>query len=498
MKIIQKIRVPTDFLNLTVIILLLFVELSYGWIGFTASDDVMYTGAAEKWITSFPFLGENHWALRHPLVLSIALSYFIFGINEYALVLTTSFYFFVITLLSYFFFKKINPSFALIETLCVISLPLFAVQSTISGCDIIELFFIISSIMLFYLGNKKNKSLMLFISGLMAGFAWLTRETAAVLPIFYIILFLIGYGNRKHYWWIAAGFLSIVVTEFFIYYQTKGDILYRIWIDIDQGRSTGNHASPPGTGNIEINKLLNPILALLTNQEFMLLFIFFIPASIWLFKLKQEDPSLKTILLLFFWLAVIWFIIVGYGLGVRALPRYFSVTSYFAIIIVAAWLFALFEKNKKLSLMLFIIFFSSNFIGLYVENKQPIYGERTLLSWLMDHPDYEIYTDPETLVSAGYLLKTHNLISNAHSERPAAQNKYYLYNPNRVLQESRNAEYAGKYKPLEEWKKIEVIVPERKWLGVMLEWLKLDHYLPTNISKKLNYPADSVVIYQAQ
>jgi len=487
----------TRDLNYIIVILFFCGFLAFGWIGFLASDDMMYTSAAESWLTSFPYLGDNHWALRQPLVISTAFSYLIFGVNEYSLALTTSSYFLAIVLLTYYYFKRIkNSNLALLASVSLITIPLFTIQSTYSGCDLVELFFILCSILLFHHASQENKVSLLFISGLMAGFAWLTRETSASLPILYAGLFLYGYGNRKNYIWLAVGFISVAVTEITIYYLVENDFLYRVWIDLDQGKSTGKTLKVPGTGNIEINKIFNPILALLINQEFMLLFTFFFPASIWLFTTKDSNQGYHSLLILFFWLSVTWFVIIGYGLGVRSLPRYYSVTSYAALVIVIAWMYSLFHKNKIVSVILFTLFFSANFIGLYVENKQPIFGERVLKQWLVNNLDKEIYTDPITRSSAGFLLRTAGLEHRVHSGRPNGQTAYYLFNPNRVFQENRVSGYVEENKPLTHWQSTEVIKPERKWSGILIEWIGLEQLIPKAIVKKLNYPADAITIYR--
>lgn len=495
MKVNQYIKPPESF-NIFIICLFFIGVIYYSWIGYMASDDMMYTQAAENWVKSFPFLGDNHWALRHPLVISTALSYFLFGVNEYSLVLTTTFYFLMIVILTYMLFKKINCDISLMATLGVISTPLFAVQATISGCDIIELLFVIISITLFYIAINRQENYMFLVVGIASGFAWLTRETAVVLVVFYGILFVIGYGPRKNYWWIASGFLGVAAVEIFIYYIFEGDPFYRLWIDIDQGKSTGNALKPPGTGNIEISGLLNPLLSLFVNQEFMLLYSLFIPASLWLFKTSIEEVRHKKLLILFFWLAITWFIFVGYGLGVRALPRYFSVSSYFAVIIVFSWIGYVFKTNKNFYFLLLIAYFGSNAVGLYVENKQPLFGERALVEWLQNNPAESIYTDPVTYSSARYLLETNKLEKKVFSDVPKERGSYYMYNQNRVYQENREYGYADKYKPLDDWAKIIEIKPGRKWVGYVVEYIGFDSLLPENVIKKLNYPVGSVIIYK--
>ena len=245
--------------------IILLCVIYFSWVGYTASDDGLYAQAAENWLKFFPYLGENHWSLRHPLVLSTALSYFIFGVNEYSLVLTTTFYFFIIINVTFFYFRKIfGTNIAFIISLAIICSPLFAIQSTIAGCDFSELLFIILSLFIFNKASEKNEEsnkVLFILSGVLAALAWLTRETSAIMIIFYSLLFLYGYGNsnRKNYILIATGFLCVAVSEVVIYYFIEGDALYRVLVDIDQGKSTGNLTKNLGTGNVEFNFLLNKL-----------------------------------------------------------------------------------------------------------------------------------------------------------------------------------------------------------------------------------------------
>ena len=55
------------------------------WIGFLGSDDSLYWDGSSGWLTHFPFLGQTHWALRHTLVIPIAIARAVLGDGSPAL-----------------------------------------------------------------------------------------------------------------------------------------------------------------------------------------------------------------------------------------------------------------------------------------------------------------------------------------------------------------------------------------------------------------------------
>src|SRR2546421_9525283 len=57
--------------------------------GFSDWDDHSYVEAADGWLAHAPFIGTTHWHLRHPLVLAIAASFWLFGRSEAALMVPT-------------------------------------------------------------------------------------------------------------------------------------------------------------------------------------------------------------------------------------------------------------------------------------------------------------------------------------------------------------------------------------------------------------------------
>ena len=48
------------------------VAIWIGWVGYSASDDAAYYEAALRWLDHPPVAGDDHWATRFPLILSLA------------------------------------------------------------------------------------------------------------------------------------------------------------------------------------------------------------------------------------------------------------------------------------------------------------------------------------------------------------------------------------------------------------------------------------------
>ena len=166
--------------------------LTWRWIGFQGGDDKYYAEAALDWIEHFPALGASHWALRYPVVLSIAASFVLLGKSTFAIGVVSSVFYAGILALDYIFLRHwFGWRPAALATLLSVLVPALPVQATYADCDVIEAFFIVASLWLYLLARlERARSWVLVASGIMAGLAFLTRETAVVLLLFYGLLFL--------------------------------------------------------------------------------------------------------------------------------------------------------------------------------------------------------------------------------------------------------------------------------------------------------------------
>ena len=172
--------------------------LGFAWVGYLGSDDVTYVTGAYGWLREFPYVG-GHGTIRYLITWPIALSFLILGEGEFQMILPTICYFAVLIALTYLCMSRVlDRSTAMVAAILVMTLPLFAVQATTASADITELTFIVTSVWLFYFASLRARpAILLFASGAAAGLAWLTRETAVALLLFYGLAFLAGYRIRR-------------------------------------------------------------------------------------------------------------------------------------------------------------------------------------------------------------------------------------------------------------------------------------------------------------
>src|SRR5580704_15828454 len=68
------------------------VVVSVFWVGFLGSDDTLYWAGAGGWLAHVPYLGNTHWALRHTLVIPMAITRGLLGDGLPALLLPSLLY----------------------------------------------------------------------------------------------------------------------------------------------------------------------------------------------------------------------------------------------------------------------------------------------------------------------------------------------------------------------------------------------------------------------
>ena len=127
-----------------------------------------------------------------------------------------------------------------------------------------------------------------------------------------------------------------------------------------------------------------------------LLFYLAIPASIWAWRGHSLSLEQRSVLRTFIGLDIIWFITIGYVLRVRDLPRYYGVTTYAMLIPVTLWIRHFWSHQPKKAFSLAFVLLEVFFAGLYIENKNPIFGDRVYVDWAI-HNQKILHTDPMTV-----------------------------------------------------------------------------------------------------
>lgn len=417
-------------------LLLLFVALvSIFWVGFIASDDVTFANGAYGWIEEFPYVG-GHGTIRYPITIPMALSFLAFGGNEVAMALPSLLYMVGALLLAWFAIgnatarNQTTRAPAFFALLLVVTCPLFVIQASIANVDMVELFWQFASFILFwYALDDPQPAKKLFLSGVMAGMGFLTRETAIFIAAFYALLFFTGYRlHRKYYLWIVAGFLSVWALELLYLGIMTGDPFYRINISLHHDSSIDR--SVDLAGNLIIHPAIDPLLVLLFNQEFMLLFWSAIPAAIALVWRGAGDARSTQFVRLLALFGLVIFLLIGAAQTLLPLnPRYFTVPAFVAALLLGIALSRWVVDFPRAALLLLALLLGTNLVGNYVENPHNQFAARTYAK-LISEQKQVITTDPMTRKRANLLLKWEGPTADASAKAvPPIPGTLHFWNP---------------------------------------------------------------------
>ena len=341
-------------------------------------------------------------------------------------------------------------------------------------------------------------------SSICAGMAFVTRETSAIIALFYGILFLLGWRlPRPYFFLIAGGFLVVMATDITYLASMTGDPLYRFHlslgaVSIDNPLDPAIAAAFPvqngldTRGLIAASRVIQPVLMLFTAHQFGAVFYFVIPAGLWCWiNRTRSDPQFE-IAGLSGLLAAIWFLTLSYVFIFLWLdPRYFTVTVYAAVLVVALWLRA--PRLRRISFGLIASLALPNLLMIYLDNKQLMFGEKALVS-IARAFDEPIYTDGATLRGASFLL---DHTAPGHKVIPglAPAGGLFFYNPS-PLRAGPNPDNAGKVEPAATWTLLQSIVEQPRISARILQASGLEPILPVGVARKLDPPLHRCYLYR--
>jgi hypothetical protein len=230
-------------------------------------------------------------------------------------------------------------------------------------------------------------------------------------------------------------------------------------------------------------------LMLFTAHQFWPLFFFVVPAGIWCANNRSRLEPRFEIARLSGLLAFIWFLSLGYVLIVLWLdPRYFTITVYGAVLVVALWLRA--PSTQRASFALIALLAAGNVSMIYLDNKELTFGERALVGLARAH-DEPIYTDSNTLRGAGLLLEHaapgHQVIAGS---APAGGLFFYNPRPAHILYHQETIE------PQSKWTLVQRIMETPKLSARILRTSGLESVLPPVLIQKLDPPLHQCYLYR--
>ena len=479
--------------------LLVFLALvAYAWVGYLGSDDVTYADGAYGWIESFPYVG-GHGTVRYTITVPMALSFLAFGESEFSMALPTLLYGLgLIGLILLMLHRALGAAPACFAAVVLITSPLLVTWVTIASVDIIEAFFIFGSLFLFYAATKRKENrAYLVASGALAGLGFLTRETTVFFLAFYGVAFLIGYGiHRLQHFVMAAGFLAVWFAEVVYFFVMTGDPFYRINISLNHDSTIDR--SIDVAGNVIAHPIVDPLLVILANQEFAILFWIVLPAAGWLLLSRRVDPATRRIAVLFSAVGLIWLLCVGAVQSLLPLnPRYFLISAICASVVAALAISESFRLRHYwaagITLLLLLV---GNLAGIYVENRNHMFGERALIAAAERYTE-PLYTDPLTHRRAELLLKWSDSGTGVLMDPPPA-GSLYLYNAPRAgdLANWIPEDAIGRYQPRDSWELLETLSPSSKLAGVVVRAVGLEDLLPNKLRNALSEGHPGVKVYR--
>src|SRR5689334_4468096 len=93
-------------LPLLIILVMGTVLMSLAWVGYVGSDDHSYAEGALGWLSHFPYVGDDHWTLRHTVVIPLAAALGLFGMHEINLGLPSALLFLATLAVNYYYVNR--------------------------------------------------------------------------------------------------------------------------------------------------------------------------------------------------------------------------------------------------------------------------------------------------------------------------------------------------------------------------------------------------------
>jgi len=494
---------------LAICFLAAIVIWNIAFVGFISSDDTSYLGGARGWLSHFPFVPDSHWGVRHTVVLPLAASMGLFGESELALVLPSLFYQFALVGVTVsFMYRAAGIVAAAIAGALIVTLPLFALNSSIANADTPELLFSSLAFWLFMLATERKENTLLLVgAGASAGFAVLTRESAIALPLFYAVLFVAGYGmSRWRYWIMAGAFLLVEGGEMLYYAIAAGDPLHRVKIVLESAstdyRPVANGIEFDRKGAVRISPLIDWALPIFTRVDFAALFFFAVPALGWLYAKRRQTGRAMTTARMALCLAAVWMVFIAFALrNVGLQPRYYSVLAFSAIVILSTWLgYSMWWRDRRRAIAILALVLSGNLLALYVANKSPMPGPHALVSYLSSSDVPVLVIDPELANRSLLLLQWAGHTARVKTTTPMPGDLVFHdeWSFNRLWSPLSDKTRKPEFTPRPGWTEVWRQDADNNVIAFLMQQGRLDKIIPKPIYARVVDRRPPVIVYRVE
>jgi Dolichyl-phosphate-mannose-protein mannosyltransferase len=506
----------SNWAGATFIVLLAFgLLLPWFHTGFQASDDASYLAGGLGWIEHFPYIGNDHWTLRHTITIPIAVSVLLFGANEWSISLPNAVYCALFLAVNTIIGGRLlGLGASMISGLLLVTMPGVLVLAGYLNPDLPELLFLSVAFWAFVFGcDSPRSTLPWLICGVAWSLAFLNRETALGFALFLGILFLFKpIVQRSRYFLIAAGALPLLLVEWVYLFAATGDPLYRYRVDyhhdvIDRAmqvaRTMARQGIIDGEGNLTINVYIDPVLNLIVSQKYGIVFWLAAVAAWQLWKKRSELGQAQRPLMLLGAFGVVFYLFVALNPRLYLVPRYFMVFAWTASLIAGYWLAMLWRDAARRRLVVALVAgaLGVNLLGLMLENTNPRFAERELANWVAQHPGESVYSDPETVARSEYFFRFRRVRPDGVETGKPRPGSLVFFNPDGIRRCNASQRCRGSFdgfRPDDSWREIARIEPPERVIIKLGRGLGLDRLLPEDLARRLTRPVNAVVLYRIE
>ncbi len=386
-----------------VLVLGMVAALWIGWVGFIASDDSLYYEGAVRWLTDPPFAGDNHWSTRFPLTLTFAAVIALVGHNFLAFAVTAVlFYVVIVAVMGIFAAQVAGMRAGWIAALLTATLPVIVANATSVSVDLIEASAVMIGVMLLGGAGDDRAGLWRGVgAGVAFGVAMLCRETTALPLVGLAPIFLVGKPvPRRVLIASGIGFGAVIGGEALFQYAMTGDPLRRYTIAFHHDEHIDRAANMEG--NFLLWPPIDPLLVLLVNDDFGLLFWLAGPA-LWFGALRSVEAAGERRLTVLAAMAATSFVLVALLVHKLVLnPRYFTLPALAAVMVVAIWLD---RARAQVRIVALAAIVGSNLLLMSVGNAHPRWEMEALIAASATHPDEIVAGNPEEVRRASLPMR---------------------------------------------------------------------------------------------
>lgn len=377
---------------LLALLVVMVLAIAIGWVGFLASDDSLYYFGAEHWLRDPPFAGDNHWTTRFPLLWSFAAMLALCGRGFAAFAATALLWYAALVVLIGLFASRIGDGrTGWIAAMIASTLPVIVANGTTVGVDLLETGLLLGGAWLVGEADQGRRGLALgLLAGICFGSAIICRETSLLALTAMAPLFLVGRPVPRQVLVAAGvGLAAVLGGEALFQWALTGEPLRRYAIAFNHDSHIDRAANHEG--NFLLHPAIDPVLVLLINDDFGLLFWVAGVAALTMWRRTMGVANAGPLMVLAAMALADFGLVAVLTEKLVLNPRYFMLPAIWAIVVAALWLGTL-VGWRRWSLLLGMM--GLNLLMLSVGNAHPRWEMEVLIEASRLHPDEVVSGDP--------------------------------------------------------------------------------------------------------